>query len=85
MKSDITDAPAEVPPTTQPRSWARCTASPTGVPGSSWESRSWLPPVMNTPVAASRSATEAASWASSRVVGFSTSTPGTPSRVKTSV
>ena len=85
MKSLMIDAPAEVPPTTAPRSCARCRASPRGVPGSSCESRSWLPPLMNTPVAPSTRATRSGSCASARVAGFTTSTPGAPSRVKTSV
>ena len=85
MKSDMIEAPADVPPTTHPRSWARCSESPSGVPGMSWESRSWLPPVMKTPVASSTAATASGSWASSRVVGLTTSTSEAPRRVNTSV
>ena len=47
------DAPADVPPMTAPRSWARCMASPSGVPGKRWLSLSWLPPLMKMPVASS--------------------------------
>ena len=85
MKSDMIDAPAEVPPTTAPRSWARCSASPSGVPGMSWESRSWLPPLMKTPVASSTAATASGSWASSRDAGLTTSHPRRAEAVNTSV
>ena len=44
-------APAEVPATTVPRSWAATIASPKGVPQMIAESLSWLPPVMKMPVA----------------------------------
>ena len=85
MKSDMIDAPAEVPPTTAPRSWARCSASPSGVPGSSWDRRSWLPPLMKTPVAPSTASTAPRSWASSRDAGLTTSTCVAPRRWNTSV
>ena len=85
MKSLMIEAPAEVPPTTAPRSWARCSASPNGVPGSSWDSRSWLPPLMKMPVASSTSATRSGSCASGRLDGLTTCTSGAPNRVNTSV
>ena len=44
-------APAEVPATTTPRSWASTIASANGVPQTRAESLSWLPPVMKMPVA----------------------------------
>ena len=63
MCDDWMLAPAEVPPTTAPRSWARTTASPTGVPQMTADSLSWLPPVMKTPVASSTTFTRSGSWA----------------------
>ena len=72
-------APAEVPATTTPRRWAARIASPSGVPLTSAESFSWLPPVMKMPVAASSSATSAGSWASSRLSGRTATTSAAPS------
>ena len=51
----------------------------------SWERRSWLPPLMNTPVAPSTAATTAGSCESSRVAGLTIVTSAAPRRVKTSV
>ncbi len=59
-------------------------ASPTGVPTTFWASLTWLPPLMKTPVAASRALTIDASSASRRVSGWTQVTSPPRSRVKTS-
>ena len=82
MCDDWMLAPADVPPTTAPRWWARTTASPTGVPQITAESLSWLPPVMKTPLASSTSFTRSGSWASSRLSGRQAMTSPAPSRRK---
>ena len=46
-------APADVPAITAPRSCASISARPSRVPPTTDDSRSWLPPVRNTPVASS--------------------------------
>ena len=72
-------APAEVPATTTPRWCASTSASPNGVPQITADSFSWLPPVMNTPVALSSSASRSGSWASSRLSGRTETTSAAPS------
>ncbi len=71
-------APAEVPATTAPRWWAATMASPTGVPLTTAESLSWLPPVMKMPVAPSRRSTSSGECASSRDSGLTWSTSAAP-------
>src|SRR4051812_39409500 len=80
MWEDWMLAPADVPATTAPRSCARRTASPTGVPQMTAESLSWFPPVMKTPLASSMTLTRSGSWASSRVSGRQAVTSPAPSR-----
>ena len=69
MCEDWMLAPAEVPATTAPRWCASTIASPNGVPLTTADSLSWLPPVMKIPVALSSSATRSGSCASSRLSG----------------
>ena len=57
-------APADVPAMTVPVRWASTMASANGVPQITDDSLSWLPPVMNTPVALPISAIRSGSWAS---------------------
>ena len=72
-------APAEVPATTTPRSWAALIASPNAVPLITADSFSWLPPVMKMPVTVSSRATSPGSLASSRVSGRAAITSAAPS------
>ena len=72
-------APAVVPASTAPRSWARNRASPSWVPATTWVSRDWFPPARNTPVASCMAATAAGSSASSRSSGRSPVTFPMPS------
>ncbi len=82
MCDDWMLAPAEVPATTAPRSWAATIASPKGVPQTTPDSLSWLPPVMKMPVAPSMAATRSGSCASSRLSGRAARTSPAPSLVK---
>ncbi len=75
-------APAEVPATTIPRSWAATIASPRGVPQTIAESLSWLPPVMKIPVTSSSTASSSGSCESSRLSGRTATTSAAPSRRK---
>ena len=87
MWDDWMLAPAEVPATTAPRSWARRIASPTGVPHTMEESLSWLPPVMKMPVASSMAAAPQPSSvrsASARLWMSTVTVRSAPSRAKTS-
>jgi len=79
MWLDWIDAPADVPPTTAPRSWAATIASPTGVPQMMALSLSWLPPVMKMPVAFSSCSTRSGSAASARDSGRTMMTSAAPS------
>ena len=72
-------APADVPAMTMPCWWASTRASANGVPQITEDSFSWLPPVMNTPVALPISATRSGSCASSRLSGRTETTSAAPS------
>ena len=76
-------APAEVPPTTTPRRWASTRAAPSRVPATTIDSRSWLPPVMNTPVALATVSAGPGASASSRVAGRRGMTSAAPRSVNT--
>ena len=60
-------APALVPPTVTPLALRKRIILATGVPPSSVEMRSWLPPVKKMPVACSRRCSRPDSWQSRRV------------------
>ena len=79
MWLDWMEAPADVPPTTAPRSCAATIASPTGVPQTIELSLSWLPPVMKMPVAWLSGSMKAGSSASSRFSGRTPTTLAAPS------
>ena len=72
-------APAEVPAITAPRARAAWIASPNGVPLTTADSLSWLPPVMKIPVTSASRSTYAGSWASSRLSGRTETTSAAPS------
>ena len=76
-------APADVPPTTAPRSYAAVIAAPNGVPVTNALSLSWLPPVMNTPSTSASGSTKSGSPASARLVGRRATTSPAPRLVKT--
>jgi hypothetical protein len=77
-------APAEVPPMTTPRRWASSSADPSRVPDTTIDSRSWLPPVMNTPVARPTASAGPGASASSRVAGRRPTTSAAPRSVNSS-
>jgi hypothetical protein len=72
-------APADVPPTAAPRSWAARIALPNAVPATTPLSLSWLPPVMKMPVASASGSTYDGSSASARVSGRTELTSAAPS------
>ena len=82
MCDDTADAPADVPATTEP-AWKRVMiASASRVPPIIDDSRSWLPPVMNTPVASRTWRAMCSSFAWVRVTAWSGITAAAPSSVK---
>jgi hypothetical protein len=74
MCSDRNAAPADVPPIVTPAAFMSRSFFATGVPPSVVESRSWLPPVKNTPVARSSTASSSASSHCLRLSNGSTHT-----------
>ena len=82
MCDDTALAPAEVPATTAP-AWNRVViASASRVPPMVDDSRSWLPPVMNTPLASRTTRAAFSSLACDRLTAWSGRTAAAPSSVK---
>ena len=71
-------APALVPPTVTPWALRVRTSFATGVPPSSVDRRSWLPPVKKMPVARSSRSSRPGSWQSRRVSKSITETRAAP-------
>ena len=76
MCDDIAEAPADVPATTAPWRKRSSIASASRVPPIVDESRSWLPPVRNTPVASRTASAAVSSLACGRVMAWSGRTVG---------